>query len=165
MKKVMPYLISVLVTIVLLELVARVSLTKFANQEQFKLLASRRQFTKRYGKDKYIAHRYCGNIPRPNYRSENNWHNSLGYRGNEIGAKKEGEHRILCLGGSTTYGTRLSPQEAYPAQLEKTLRTSGHDVSVINGGVEGYTSWEILASLLFRAPEINPDIVIVYQGY
>ena len=35
---------------------------------------------------------------------------------------------------------------------------------MINAGVGGYTSWETLMNLQFRVLELNPDLVIVYQG-
>ncbi|MFO7973093.1 MAG: GDSL-type esterase/lipase family protein [Candidatus Hydrogenedentota bacterium] len=63
------------------------------------------------------------------------------------------------------YGFFLSPEDTYPNQLEQILRASGCRVSVVNGGAEGYKSWENLASLLFRAPEIEPDIVIIHEGF
>ncbi|MFO7976245.1 MAG: hypothetical protein R6V12_16605 [Candidatus Hydrogenedentota bacterium] len=102
MKKALPYIVSLFVTILLVELGAWVWLAKFANEEQFTLLASRRQLSKRGILYKYTAHRYCGFIPKPNFRSRRTRHNSLGYKGDDIEPKKEGEQRILCLGGSTT---------------------------------------------------------------
>ena len=73
----------------------------------------------------------------------------------------------MALGGSTTFGTYLESWErAYPHQLQLALRRlGGYDhVEVINAGVPGYTSWESAANLLFRIPDLAPDLVIIYHG-
>ena len=47
----------------------------------------------------------------------------------------------MCLGDSLTAGYGLpSPDEAYPALLQKKLRAAGRDFDVINAGVSGDTS-------------------------
>jgi acyl-CoA thioesterase I len=49
--------------------------------------------------------------------------------------------RVVCLGDSLTAGYGLpSPEQAYPALLEKKLREAGLDFDVINAGVSGDTS-------------------------
>jgi acyl-CoA thioesterase-1 len=49
--------------------------------------------------------------------------------------------RIVCLGDSLTAGYGLpSTDEAYPALLEKRLRSEGYQLDVINAGVSGDTS-------------------------
>jgi acyl-CoA thioesterase-1 len=51
------------------------------------------------------------------------------------------EPRVVCLGDSLTAGYGLpSPDEAYPALLERKLADAGYHVSVINAGVSGDTS-------------------------
>lgn len=48
---------------------------------------------------------------------------------------------MVCLGDSLTAGYGLpSPDEAYPALLERKLADAGYHVSVINAGVSGDTS-------------------------
>jgi lysophospholipase L1-like esterase len=37
-------------------------------------------------------------------------------------------------------------------------------VEVINAGVPGYNSWEILVNLEFRVLDLDPDLVIIYEG-
>ncbi len=94
-------------------------------------------------------------------------HNALGYRGEELQIPKpDGTFRIVALGGSTTYSTGTSPQESYPALLQRELRESyGYaNVEVVNAGFLGYTSWEALATFAFRALELEPDMVIYYEG-
>ena len=49
--------------------------------------------------------------------------------------------RIVCLGDSLTAGYGLSsPEEAYPALLQRKLRSAGLDFDVVNAGVSGDTS-------------------------
>jgi acyl-CoA thioesterase-1 len=48
--------------------------------------------------------------------------------------------RIVCLGDSLTAGLGLSPDQAYPALLERRLAEAGLDYEVVNAGVSGDTS-------------------------
>lgn len=99
----------------------------------------------------------------PNYPD----HNQLGYRGAEIEIPKPpGVFRIVALGGSTTYGTTTPVDETYPYYLQQVLREDyGYqNVEVVNGGVAGYTSWNILVNLALRIPVLEPDLVIFYEG-
>lgn len=94
-------------------------------------------------------------------------HNSLGYRGPEIAIPKpEGVFRIVAMGGSTTYGFDMTYEESYPAQLERILvEEYGYtQIEVINAGVPYYTSWETLANFQFRVLDLQPDMVLIYDG-
>jgi acyl-CoA thioesterase-1 len=54
---------------------------------------------------------------------------------------KDNEPRVVCLGDSLTAGYGLpSPDEAYPALLERKLADAGYHFEVINAGVSGDTS-------------------------
>ncbi len=92
--------------------------------------------------------------------------NSLGYRGDEIQVPKpEGTYRIVVLGDSSTYGVFVGYDQTYAAQLQQILRSDGYpNVEVINGGVTGYTSWNILVDLALRIPVLEPDLVIFYEA-
>lgn len=52
---------------------------------------------------------------------------------------------ILALGDSITFGYGLDSQDAYPAQLEKLLKSKWYDYSILNAGVSGETSADLLA--------------------
>lgn len=94
-------------------------------------------------------------------------HNRLGYRGPEIAIPKpEGAFRIVAMGDSITYGLGISWQDAYPAQLQNILHSQyGYtNVEVINAGVMAYSSWDTLTNLSFRVLELQPDLIIVYDG-
>ena len=70
---------------------------------------------------------------------------------------------IVAMGDSLTEGLGVNMDEAYPAQLERKLRTAGYDFSVINAGVSGETSSGALARIDF-VMTLNPDIVILATG-
>ena len=104
---------------------------------------------------------YISYVPDPAYEG----HNQLGYRGPEVALPKPPEtYRIVSMGGSTTYSTGTTAKESYPAVLQSILRDDyGYsNVEVINAGVSGYTSWEVLASFAFRVLELDPDMLIYY---
>lgn len=97
-------------------------------------------------------------------------HNEDGYRGKAVTLDRQpGVYRILCLGGSTTYGYTVGHwEQAYPAQLELLLKTNpppGYtDVEVINGGLPWATSAEMLTHYHFKYHYYRPDLVILNEG-
>lgn len=167
-------LCSLALTLGALELGARFYLHRLAGEEEFLLYAALDDLGKRrlaMGRNpterRYEAHRYLGYVPARSYSDEKNRHNALGFRGEEIEVPKPpGEFRIACLGGSTTYGRGVKEYAlAYPQLLEAELGSRGHgSVRVINAGAEGYTSWESLLNLEFRVLDLEPDLVISYDG-
>lgn len=90
--------------------------------------------------------------------------NSRGYRAAEFDAEKKRRLRIFCSGGSTTacYG---DDAETWPARLEQEFAGLDKDVEVINGGVWGWTSAQELARLRREIEGINPDVVLLHQGW
>jgi len=100
-------------------------------------------------------------------------HNAQGFREPfPIGEKKAGILRIVCLGGSTTYGSGVKDNgQTYPAQLNRMLshdaayRIEGYrQCEVLNLGVGGYTSAEVLANLHFFALPLKPDVVLIQSA-
>ena len=70
---------------------------------------------------------------------------------------------IVALGDSLTAGLGLTPDEAFPAVLEQTLRREGYDYRVVNAGVSGDTT----AAGLRRVDWVlrsRPAIAIVALG-
>jgi len=95
------------------------------------------------------------------------WINSDGLRGPEVGAKQEGEFRILSLGESSTFAAQLPYDSSYSAVLERRLnesRATG-SVRVLNGGVPGYSLFQGVTFLQHRAPTLEPDMVLLYFGF
>jgi len=73
-----------------------------------------------------------------------------------------GVHRVLALGGSTTFGEGVAEDAAFPAQLEHDLNAAGRGrFEVLNGGVEGYNTTAELAFLERRGLRLRPETVVV----
>ncbi len=163
---------SMLFSALLLEFAARIFVNNVAPEDQFLRFASLRQLQqqadKADGREQIISpHRYIGYIPTPGYVKGKNKHNLRGFRGEDFPPKKpEGEFRIVCVGGSTTYSTEIEDFKlAYPFLLQKVLAGKGYDnVRVINGGAPGYSTWETLVSFEYRVLDLDPDLVIVYHA-
>jgi len=55
---------------------------------------------------------------------------------------------------------------SYPGLLQKYFHQLGYtSVRVINAGVPGYTSYESLLNFELRCLELDPDVVLIYEGY
>jgi acyl-CoA thioesterase-1 len=78
-------------------------------------------------------------------------------------APGKGPLRIVVLGDSLVAGFELKGSDAFPAQLERALKASGHQVDVINAGVSGDTTAAGLERLKWAVPE-GTDAVIVELG-
>jgi lysophospholipase L1-like esterase len=165
-------LVSLVLTVAVLEFAARFWLMNLASPDRFSRFASLRQLEAKRGEDawaekKYAPHRYIGYVPTANWSDGDNRHNALGFRGDEIMQPKPAdEFRIVCLGGSTTYTMYCEDYRlAYPALLETELRARGHEnVLVINGGAEGWSSYESFVNLAFRVMPLEPDCIVVYHA-
>lgn len=158
--------VSILLTFFLLEIGARLWLNYLATPDQYDRYVL---FTSIDPKELTVTpHPYLSYYPTPNYRKGKTFHNSLGYRNDEFSlAKPSGVYRIVALGGSSTYDVRIEDNAAtFTAQLENLLKEDyGYqNVQVINAGVPGYNSWEILVNLEFRVLDLDPDLVIIYEG-
>lgn len=71
--------------------------------------------------------------------------------------------RIVAFGDSLTAGYEIAPSQAFPARLEKALKTRGHAVEVVNAGVSGDTTSAALDRLDWAIPG-GTDAVIVEFG-
>jgi acyl-CoA thioesterase-1 len=71
--------------------------------------------------------------------------------------------KIVAFGDSLTAGYGLSGTQAFPSKLEATLKTKGHNVTVVNAGVSGDTASGGLARLDWSVPE-DADAVILELG-
>ena len=71
--------------------------------------------------------------------------------------------QILAFGDSLTAGLGLTPEQSFPAQLEKRLREKGIDAHVVNAGVSGDTTAGGLARLDWSLAD-KPDLVILELG-
>ena len=82
-------------------------------------------------------------------------------------SKDEG-NIILCLGDSSTFGIGASnyKEKSYPAQLQKILNEniSGINFEVINGGIPGSNSSQLLHRLRKNILKYKPALLIVQIG-
>lgn len=81
---------------------------------------------------------------------------------------KTSKIRVVCLGASTT-GNYIQEGDnvySYPNLLEENLNIEKPGAyEVINAGIGGYNSADILIFYLLRIQDLKPDIVILYHGY
>lgn len=121
-----------------------------------------------------VPHPYLAYAGRPDFRVEPTdkspllvSHNSLGLNGPETTWEKPaGVFRIVCLGGSSTYG--IGPSSTFtnwPVVLQEELNRVGlaKPVEVLNLGLQGYSTFESQINLALRGVEFRPDLVLVYH--
>lgn len=130
-------------------------------------LQLRQESSRRAGPHPYLSYALRPGWSAPEGVREQASHNRLGFRGPEPEIPKPaGTFRILCLGGSSTYGSGPTKDEwTYPAVLQELLRSRGATaVETVNLGTKGWTSTESLINLCLRGWELEPDLVLVYHG-
>ena len=78
---------------------------------------------------------------------------------------EDGDCLVLCQGDSHTYGLWLPPDSAYPAQLEVLLAAQKVEPSsVINRGIPGKTTWQVLDELDSDLDRWSPKAVCLWGG-
>jgi len=71
--------------------------------------------------------------------------------------------QIVAFGASNVAGAGVEPEQAWPAQLEKMLKTQGYHVHVTNAGVNGDTTADMLKRVDSDIPN-GTKIVILDTG-
>jgi len=83
-------------------------------------------------------------------------------------AKKLNEIRVACIGASTT-GNYIESKEgifSYPSELEKLLKEKiSPEVSVINCGIGGINSAELLILFELQVIDYDLDYLVIYHAY
>ncbi len=74
-------------------------------------------------------------------------------------AKQEGTFRIMVVGDSLTYGYGVAAEDCYSSLLESSLRKD-YAVEVLNLGVSGMQSEDILRTIRKFVPKLKPDLVV-----
>lgn len=74
-------------------------------------------------------------------------------------AKLPGRPRIVVLGDSLTYGEGIALNHTYPRVLADIL-SHDHPVEVLNLGVRGAQSEDILLTALWALDQLQPDLVV-----
>jgi lysophospholipase L1-like esterase len=75
-------------------------------------------------------------------------------------AKPPGTTRIMVFGDSMTVGRWLSQDQVYTALLAALLRERGIDADVVNAGVQGYSTDQVLLLMQRWVPAYRPDFVL-----
>jgi len=70
---------------------------------------------------------------------------------------------VVALGASNTYGKGVARNQAFPAQLEAILRAKGLNVHVINAGINGDPTENMLRRLDSAVPN-GTSVVILQPG-
>jgi lysophospholipase L1-like esterase len=86
--------------------------------------------------------------------------NADGFKGPELD-RSHTRPRILSLGDSITFGIGIPD---YPSGIERVLKEMGTPAEVINGGVEGYSSRNILYEIE-KYKTLKPEIVTIFIGW
>jgi lysophospholipase L1-like esterase len=100
-------------------------------------------------------------------RPRGNGANSIGFYDFErTRARVPGVPRIACLGGSTTEGGNARGRRgSYPFLLERTLeQRTGRDFEVINAGISGWTTAEMVAAWFLTLQDFAPDVLVLHEG-
>ena len=110
-----------------------------------------------------------GNVLIPNQKSETLSINSLGFRGDEISEiKPDNTFRIFMLGGSTMFGHgATSDDTTIPGYIQNMLqdKSYNYEIQVINAGIQGADSFDEANILETKILQLNPDLVIIYDGW
>jgi acyl-CoA thioesterase-1 len=73
------------------------------------------------------------------------------------------ERVVVCLGDSLTEGYGLSPEQAWPNLVERSLRERGQAVRMVNAGISGSTSASAASRLRWQL-RTRPEIVVIALG-
>jgi lysophospholipase L1-like esterase len=94
--------------------------------------------------------------------------NSLGFRGPYFKKNKPPDtFRIVAMGGSTTAGM-YENELTYPRLLERMLSravTGKQKIEVINAGVWGYTSCQVMKRYKKEIVDLKPDAILLMSGW
>ena len=94
--------------------------------------------------------------------------NAHGFRGPELLEEADQDVlRIWCAGGSTTFDIYASSDAAtWPSVMKEQLaqRLPDRQIDVLNAGVPSYTLKDSLNDWRERAPELLPEVLVVYHG-
>lgn len=90
--------------------------------------------------------------------------NNHGFHSPDFAIEKPADRmRVVCMGGSTTFGLGVGNARCYPRQLETALNhldPQKRRWDVINAGVTDYSTFQGIALAERWLPQLNPDIVL-----
>ncbi|MHC4455495.1 MAG: SGNH/GDSL hydrolase family protein [Planctomycetota bacterium] len=152
---------SLFITFVIIEIALRlISYSYSPLQIKFKGMVHDWRFEHSFKDEHFAYDPFLLWRPKKNYSI----FNTQGFRGREFStAKKDNEIRIFAIGDSNTLGWAGKDGPNWPTYLEKLLTNEYKNISVINAGVWGYSSFQGLGrfkeTLFFQ-----PDMVLISFG-
>jgi lysophospholipase L1-like esterase len=129
------------------------------------------------GYDEYLRPRQVGKnmktddllfyIPKDLFPGVNELYvHAMRFRSGKVNVQKSpGVSRIICMGGSSTWGSGVGDNETWPAFLELMVREKGIEAQIINAGISGYTSFQVMIFIREYLLRYNPDAFILYVGH
>ena len=88
--------------------------------------------------------------------------NKSGQRGDDLARRRPDERRILFLGDSFTMGLQLREEDTFVARVGALLApASPHPLQVINGGVEGFGTYQQMSYYRHYGRPHEPDLVVL----
>lgn len=91
--------------------------------------------------------------------------NQHGFRGPDFSIDPpNGRQRVVCLGGSTTFGLGVADGREYPRQIERQLNRLDPDNrqwDILNLGVTNYSSTQGLRLAEQWVPRLEPDVIVL----
>lgn len=94
--------------------------------------------------------------------------NNHGFRGADFEAvKPHGAVRVVCMGESSTFGYHDTDTGTYPFRLGRRFeeRMPGRKIEVINGGIPHFNTNHLVAMLRNEALAWDPDALTLYCAY
>ena len=90
---------------------------------------------------------------------------SLFARGRSTPLRPGARYTVLCVGDSHTYGAGVAEHATYPAHLSRLLDAEAPGVySVVNVGVPGMNTRQLLERLPDFVRRYEPDVILVWGG-
>lgn len=83
----------------------------------------------------------------------------------ESGGDRPPGRVLLCIGDSLTFGLGAAPPEAYPSRLQGLLAERGAAWSVVNAGIPGNCSADVLHRLPRLLESLRPEAVCLLVGW
>ncbi|MHB8068470.1 MAG: GDSL-type esterase/lipase family protein [Desulfobaccales bacterium] len=105
-----------------------------------------------------------------NVRAHGNIHintDELGLRslapGEKCPPKGPNEYRIAFIGDSVTFGVGVATKDTYPEVVQNDLNRlqDRYRVKAFNFAMSSYSVKEMVATLKYRVPEVDPDLVVM----
>lgn len=87
--------------------------------------------------------------------------NELGCRGAPLPPDLDPSTLAVSLGDSIAFGAGVDQEDVFTAQLQRQLRSEGHDASVLNCGVSGYNLEQMMGAFDARLAKLRPAVVVV----